>query len=240
MRFKLDKIEKGFLMFVKMKIQSFIILGLALNSTYGLSQSTIHQQVKNYETSEAVKITLNYLHKNVLPASKGACAAYVRKGYTASGLFSGPTGIEYAKDYHPFLLREGWTDLFAPNASSLRADLNMTPSGCAVVYSAIDPQNDRNGYIGHIEVRTKRKTPGYISDYFSVNPRTGLECEKKGTVSKKLRTFVARSSSPFHKAGKKVQIYINVTNCHKYSNKGASISDEFLNRKVTGVFCKLE
>jgi hypothetical protein len=217
-------------------MKKIMMTALAMTSLLAFADD-LSEKISRYESSQGVKKTLNHLHNNVLASSEGMCATYVRKGYQASGLFSGSPGINYAKDYKPFFQNEGWTDLF----SNVKSDLNNTPSGCAVVYDGINPKNDRNGYIGHIEVRTKgRKASGYISDYFSQNPRTGLECVKKGKVVKKLKTFTARDSSPFHKAGKTVSVYINVTTCAQYSKKGAIVSDEFLNRKVIGVFCKLD
>jgi hypothetical protein len=212
------------------------LLTLATLSAYGQSDFTLYDKIKQYEASPQVKKTLSHMHKIVLPASQGKCASFVRQGYMASGMMGYP-GIGYAKDYLPFLNQEGWTNLVThPN---VREDLNQTPSGCAIIYAAINPENDKNGYIGHIEVRTKGiKANGYISDYYSRNPRTGLECIQKGKVTTKTRVFIARNSSPFHRGGAKVVKNIKVTSCNKFSTRGALVSDEFLNRKVIGVSCK--
>ena len=219
------------------------ILGTILTFTtlaaYAQSEGDLTEKIKSYEASQPVKKTLIYMHQNVLDASAGLCAGYVRKGYMSSHMITHYPGIDYAKDYLPFFNKEGWTNLFSN--PMIQSDLNNTPSGCAVIYSAINPENDRNGYIGHIEVRTKGvKENGFISDYFSHNPRTGLECEKKGKVITKTRVFIARDSSPYQRGGSKVVKNINVTSCDQFSSKAALVSDEFLNRKVIGVSCKFD
>lgn len=214
------------------------LLVLASLTALADSDSEIAAKAKIYEVSKPVKKTLTYMHNNVLASSTGQCAAFVRKGFMNSGMMSYP-GIDYAKDYLPFLTREGWTNIFS--SQKVKSDLNTTPAGCAIIYDAINPQNDRNGYIGHIEVRTKGvRSTGYISDYFSSEPRTGLACDKKGKVITRTRTFIARDSSPYHKGGSKVVKNIQVTTCDKYSTRAAIIADEYTNRKVIGVSCKFE
>jgi hypothetical protein len=217
-----------------MKTMIATLLTFTALTAYG---QDLTEKVKAYEASQPVKKTLTFMHNNVLDASEGKCASYVRQGYMAGGMMQYP-GIDYAKDYLPFLTRSGWTNLVT--SAKVKSDLHLAPKGCAIIYEAINPQNDRNGYIGHIEVRTKGiGNDGYISDYFSQNPRSGLECIKKGKVIVKTITFTARDSSPFHRAGSKVIKKINVTTCNQYSNKGALVSDEAKNRKVVGVSCKL-
>jgi hypothetical protein len=221
-----------------MKLAIILFVNIVSYVAYG-QDTNLSEKIKRYEASKSVKDTLTHMHKKVLSASKGMCASFVRQGYMASGMIKRSPGINYAKDYHPYFNEENWTDIF--NTSNVKLDLNATPAGCAIVYDAIDPQNDRNGYIGHIEVRTKGfKESGYISDYFSRNPRTGLECEKKGKVVSKTRVFIARDSSPFHRGGAKITKSIKVTTCLKYSSKGAIVGDEFINRKVIGVSCKFD
>jgi len=218
------------------------LLKLLLSNSLLLPQAyagTIQEKGALYEQDPKVQKTLNHLHNKVLSKSQGLCATYVREGYMASGLIHSHPGISYAKNYHPYFLAEGWSNVLTNN--SIKNDLFLSPAGCAVVYDAIDPKNDRNGHIGHIEVRTKhKKGNGFISDYFSKNPRSGLVCVKPGKKVRKLRTFTARSGSPYFTANKAILRYIEVTLCDEYSSRGAVESDEFINRKATGVFCKLE
>ena len=221
-----------------MKTLICTLLTFTTIAAFGQSDGDLTERIKRYEGSGPVRKTLIYMDQNVLEASQGLCARYVRLGFMSSHMISFP-GIDYAKDYLPFFNREGWTNLF--NSSAIMSDLNNTPAGCAITYGAINPQNDRNGYIGHIEVRTKGlKKSGFISDYFSSNPRTGLECVQKGRVVTKTRVFIVRNSSPYERAGSKVVKNIQVTTCDKYSSRGALVSDEFLNRKVIGISCKLD
>jgi hypothetical protein len=221
---------------------TYLLLRLVLSNTLLLPQAYAGQLAERgaqYEQDPKVQKTLNFLHNKVLSTSQGLCATYVREGFMASGLIDSHPGISYAKNYHPYFISEGWSNVLLE--VSVKKDLFKSPAGCAVVYDAIDPKNDRNGHIGHIEVRTKhKKGNGFISDYFSKNPRSGLECIRPGKKVKKLRTFTARSGSPYFTANKAILRYIEVTLCDEYSSRGAIESDEFTNRKATGVFCKME
>jgi len=217
----------------------------------GISMTTnasINNDILTYEKSRPVATTVRTLRKNVLGRSKGLCAKYVRLGFMASGLIPSHPGISYAKDYTPYFNKEGWTNLFSSETSGnwskkIDKDLFNTPSGCAVVYDAIDARNDRNGHIGHIETRVKNTSNtsrwGFISDYFEGNSRAGLKCIKKGKTVKRLKVFTARGSSPYYKGNQRVKKYINVTTCAKYSKAASTMSDEWKNRKVKGVHCKL-
>ena len=190
--------------------------------------------------NERVQETLSYLHRHVLATSQGICATHVRKAYMASGLIHSHPGIEYAKNYHPYFLANGWKNVLAEE-QALKVDLFQSPPGCAVVYDAIDSKNDRNGHIGHIEVKTNHlNRNGFISDYFSKVPRSGLVCISQGKKVKRLRTFTARKGSPHYSGNQVVKVYIEVTLCNEYSDRGSFVSDEFTNRKASGVFCKLE
>ena len=217
-----------------------ILLFLASAADAAGLQSKINQ----YEKRKDVLQSIARIKKIVFPRSKGLCAKHVRLGYMYSGMIPSHPGINYAKNYKPYFDRQGWTNLYdkKENASwRKKLDDNMfnTPSGCAAVYSAIDGRNDRNGHIGHIEMRIKGSKWGFISDYYSPDPRTGKKCLKKGRVITRLRTFTARRGSPYYKKGQRVKRYIKVTTCDKYSTKAAaSIGDEFNNRKIIGVHCK--
>ncbi len=225
-------------------MNKIILAGLSvllMTFTTTILAGDLQERIKEFESSAKVQTTLRHMHSHVLKSSKGLCATFVRQGYQASGLFEGHPGISNAKDYKPFFEKEEWTNLLGQKHFSVSSDLYNSPAGCAVVYDAINPRNDRNGYIGHIETRTKRgKANGFISDYYSNYPRSGLECVKSGKVIKRLRTFKARESSPYHKDNQNVRIHINVTSCDEYSARGATMSDEFINRKVIGVFCRPE
>lgn len=218
------------------------LLRLFLSNTLLLPQAyagKILERGAAYEQDSKVQKTLNHLHNKVLSTSQGLCATYVREAYMVSGLIHSHPGISYAKNYYPYFQAEGWRNVLTD--SNVKNDLFQSPAGCAVVYDAIDPKNDRNGHIGHIEVRTKhKKGNGFISDYFSKNPRSGLECLKPGKKVRKLRTFTARSGSPYFTANKAILRYIEVSLCEEYSSRGAIESDEYINRKATGVFCKFE
>ena len=110
-------------------------------------------------------------------------------------------------------------------ANKVRTNLDKIPQGCAVVYDALNPRKDRNGYIGHIETRTRYgKRNGYISDYYSSKPRTGKVCLKEGIKVRRVRTFTARKSSPYHRAGRVSEV-IHVTECLKFGKAGATIGD---------------
>ncbi len=225
-----------------MKKLTYFITKFILSNSLMLSPAyagNLEEMISSYEEDPRVQKTLSHLHKRVLSQSKGLCATYVREGYMASGLIQSHPGISYAKNYKPYFDSEGWTNLLLDE--SFKNDLFQSPAGCAVIYDAIDPKNDRNGHIGHIEVRTKhKKGNGFISDYFSSKPRSGLECIKPGKKVKKLRTFTSRKGSPHFTANKLITRYIEVTLCEEYSSRGAVVSDEFINRAATGVFCKLE
>lgn len=212
------------------------------------TKASINTDITTYEKSGPVVETVRTLRKNVLNSSKGLCAKYVRLGFMASGLIPTHPGISYAKNYTPYFNKERWTNLFSSKTSNdwsrkIHKDLFNAPSGCAVVYDAIDARNDRNGHIGHIETRVKNTSNtsrwGFISDYFEGNSRAGLKCVKKGKTVKRLKVFTARGSSPYYKGGKRIKTYINVTTCAKYSSAASTVSDEWKNRKVIGVHCKL-
>lgn len=210
----------------------------------GAAQAGLQSKIENYENREDVLSSVARIKKIVLPRSKGLCAKHVRLGYMYSGMIPSHPGINYAKNYQPYFERQGWTNLYSQKTNSsykreLDQNLFKTPSGCAVVYSAIDARNDRNGHIGHIEMRIKGSKWGFISDYYSPDPRTGKKCLRPGAVVTRLKTFTARRGSPYYKKGQRVKRYIKVTTCDKYSTKAAAaVGNEFNNRKVIGVNCK--
>lgn len=227
-----------------MTVLSFIILLFSFN-VMAIDGQSIHE----YERHPMVEETLKKMKSSAFKSSKGMCAKHVRQGYMESGLITSHPGINYAKNYHEYFTKESWTNLFSRETnknwnSKLKVDLLDTPSGCAMVYDSINPRNDRNGEIGHIEIRIKptttSKNDGVISDYFSTAPRTGYNCIQEGKVSKRLRVFKARKSSTLYKSGALVKKYVNVTECEKYSKTASHISDEWTNRKLKGVFCKLQ
>jgi hypothetical protein len=209
---------------------------------FSAAAASLDSLISSYEKSSKVRQTTRELRNNKLARSKGLCAKYVRLGYMASGLIPSHPGISYAKNYKGYFDQNNWTDLFNGSSwmSKVRSDLFKTPNGCAVVYDALNPVNDRNGHIGHIETRLKEGGSGswgFISDYYSANPRTGLECTKKGAKKRRRIEFNSRKESAYK--GKRAKIYIEYTPCLANSNKGAIISDELKNRKVIGVHCKL-
>lgn len=211
----------------------------------GSAYASLDSKIASYEKRSDVLKSVARMKQIVLPRSKGLCAKYVRLGYMYSGLIPSHPGINYAKDYLPYFDRQGWTNLFDQKKNltyrkKLQDNLFNAPSGCAAVYKAIDPRNDRNGHIGHIEMRIKGNKWGFISDYYSPDPRTGKKCLKEGKVVTRLRTFTARSGSPYYKSKQRVKKYIKVTTCSKYSTKEASaVGDEFNNREIIGIHCKL-
>lgn len=218
-----------------------LVILLVLTSA---AHAGLQEKIESYEARSDVQSSVSYIKKIVLPSSKGLCAKHVRLGYMHSGLIPSHPGINYAKDYLPYFDRQGWSNLYSSKSNAsykkvLDENLFKAPSGCAVVYSAIDPRNDRNGHIGHIEMRIKGSKWGFISDYYSPDPRTGKKCVKPGKVITRLKTFTARSGSPYYKKGQRVERYIKVTTCDKYSTNAASTTgNEFNNRKVIGVNCK--
>ncbi len=214
-----------------------LVILLFLSAT---AHAGLQSKIESYESRSDVLSSIARIKKIVLPRSKGLCAKHVRLGYMYSGMIPSHPGINYAKNYQPYFERQGWSNLYsATYKKQLDANLFKTPSGCAVVYSAIDARNDRNGHIGHIEMRIKGSKWGFISDYYSPDPRTGRKCLKPGKVITRLKTFTARSGSPYYKKGQRVKRYIKVTTCDKYSTNAASaIGNEFNNRKVIGVNCK--
>lgn len=211
----------------------------------GSAFASLDSKLASYEKRSDVLKSVERIKRIVLPASKGLCAKHVRLGYMYSGLIPSHPGINYAKNYVPYFDRNGWTNLYSQKKNptwnkKLNSNMFNTPSGCAAVYGAIDERNDRNGHIGHIEMRIKGSKWGFISDYYSPDPRTGKKCLQKGKVVTRLRTFTARSGSPYYKSGQRVKKYIKVTTCNRFSTKEASaIGDEFNNRKIIGVHCKL-
>jgi hypothetical protein len=223
------------------KIKSIIML-LTITSLYSISaNANLDKKIATYEKSSKVTKTIKKLRRNVLGKSKGLCAKYVRLGFMASGLIPSHPGINYAKNYKPYFNKNGWTDLASAKkskkwSSAIRKDLFKSPNGCAVVYEAINPANDRNGHIGHIETRVKdgsSKRWGFISDYYSSNPRTRLNCIRKGKKKNRVKVFTSRSTK------KRVKRKIAVTECKKHSKSGAFVSDEWVNRRVISVHCKL-
>ncbi|QYE33864.1 hypothetical protein KZX46_13635 [Polymorphobacter sp. PAMC 29334] len=74
-----------------------------------------------------------HLDKSAGLASKGKCAAYVRRAIVAGGLSIDPHPL-YAKDYGPYLLKAGLTAVAASGYKAAKGDVVVIQS-----YSTTDP-----------------------------------------------------------------------------------------------------
>lgn len=113
---------------------------------------------------------ISYLMKNRLSKARGKCAIYVRRGLAHAGLTPNiPMG--HAKEYVANLKKYCFQNMIGKYPTPESA-----PAGAVLVYKGINTRADKNAKYGHVEVRTPI---GYVSDYFSDNPRTG-----KGSVGR--------------------------------------------------------
>lgn len=113
---------------------------------------------------------ISYLMKNRLSKARGKCAVHVRKGLAHAGLIPNiPMG--HAKEYVANLKKHCFQNMIGRYPTPESA-----PAGAVLVYKGVNPRADKNAKYGHVEVRTPL---GYVSDYFSDNPRTG-----KGAVGR--------------------------------------------------------
>lgn len=90
-----------------------------------------------------------HLDASASRASKGKCAAYVRRAMLAGGLAIDPHPL-YAKDYGPYLINAGLKEVAAKNYAPAKGDIIVIQS-----YSAQDPA-------GHIAMYDGKQ---WVSDF---------------------------------------------------------------------------
>lgn len=115
-------------------------------------------------TTDRMKKAIDYLMRNKYPESKGDCALFVRRGLASAGLVPNlPLG--HANAYVGALSKYCFS-----NAIKQYPTPESAPPGAVLVYKGINTRGDKNARYGHVEVKT---AAGYVSDYYSANPRTG-------------------------------------------------------------------
>lgn len=208
-----------------------------------IAASELDAAIERYSNSKQVSRMLTYMWGRKFGRAQGRCAEYTREGMQYAGILNHHPGINYARDYHPYMSTIGFTNIYDKNKypkwhEKLQDDFFNVPNGCIAIYDGIVDKYDRNGPVGHIEARIKQGTWGFISDYFKTYPRTGYKCEKWGRERYAHRSFRSRTSSRFR--GKRISVKIKFRKCVQHdTSKGAYISDAYDNRVVRAVYCKL-
>ncbi len=142
---------------------------------FSLDESLVYSEgdaMARYSAHPQTKAMISYGIRNAT-RSKGLCLRGVKKSMTYGGkYFSEYPGVAWAVKFSPELRRIKFTDIYAQSSyrQQIKTSMTKVPVGCVVIYQAIDINADKNAKYGHIEIRTK---DGFVSDYFSNNPRTG-------------------------------------------------------------------
>lgn len=118
----------------------------------------------------SIAATIAYALKHKEPKSIHMCLRYVKKALFATKMIRTYPGIVAAKDFGPFLGKEGFANLLETKPGT---NLDNAPIGAIIVYRPVEMQeyNGKTVY-GHIEIKTEK---GYVSDYLSVKPTYGTD-----------------------------------------------------------------
>lgn len=131
------------------------------------SAETQHPEAKVLASmpSDRIRAAITYAMANKKSKSIGYCLKYVKRALVASHLFAKYPPCEHAKDFGPYLEKEGFVNLLVtkPNINLLNA-----PIGSVIIYRPVEKQTYSGGVIsGHIEIKHE---DGYVSDFNANNP----------------------------------------------------------------------
>ncbi len=129
------------------------------------SAETTHPEAKVVRTqvSDRIAATIAYALSHKEAKSIGYCLRYVKRALVAGGLFAKYPGCAHAKDFNPFLQKEGFKDLLPDGVN-----LETAPVGSVIIYRPVEKQSHNGKTIsGHIEIKHPH---GYVSDFSSPRP----------------------------------------------------------------------
>ncbi|QJE02483.1 LysM peptidoglycan-binding domain-containing protein [Massilia forsythiae] len=120
--------------------------------------------------SDRIAAAIAYAMKHKEPKSVHLCLKYVKRALFASKAIRSYPGIIAAKDFGPFLGKEGFDNLLE---SKPGANLKNAPIGSIIIYRPVEMQAYHGKTIyGHIEIKTEH---GYVSDFFTERPTYGTD-----------------------------------------------------------------
>jgi LysM repeat protein len=115
--------------------------------------------------SGTMAAAIAYAMKHKEPKSVHLCLKYVKRALFATKMIRTYPGIVAAKDFGPFLGKEGFANLLDTKPGT---NLKNAPVGAVIIYRPIEMQEYRGKTLyGHIEIKTES---GYVSDYFTERP----------------------------------------------------------------------
>jgi len=112
-----------------------------------------------------ISAAIAYALKHKEAHSIHLCLKYVKRALFANRMIRSYPGIVAAKDFGPFLGKEGFDNLLETRPGT---NLSNAPIGAIIVYRPVEMQEYRGKTIyGHIEIKTEE---GYVSDYLNPLP----------------------------------------------------------------------
>lgn len=129
------------------------------------SPATTHPEAKvvKVQTGDRIAAAIAHALAHKKAKSIGYCLRYVKGALVAGGLFAKYPGCGHAKNFNPYMAKEGFKDLLGTGVN-----LNTAPVGAVIIYGPVEAQT-HNGKIisGHIEIKYAH---GYVSDFSSPRP----------------------------------------------------------------------
>lgn len=112
------------------------------------------------EPSDKIRAMITYAMEHKEPKSVHRCLRYVKRALVAAHLFAKYPGCEHAKDFGPYLKKEGFDNLLETKPGT---NLNNAPFGSVIIYKPVESQTHNGKTIsGHIEIKHEG---GFVSDF---------------------------------------------------------------------------
>ena len=151
------------------------------------SAETRHPEAKVVASvpTDKIRTMIAYAMAHKKPKSVHRCLRYVKHALVAGHLFDKYPGCEHAKDFGPFLKKEGFVNLLetAPGTN-----LATAPMGSVIIYRPVEHQVYNGKTIsGHIEIKHEG---GWVSDFNNDKPT--YHTDKITMISPMLPSYQAR------------------------------------------------